>query len=410
MPSTLSWLDTAPGDRRRALELLRLFQDKGTVDELGIGVVRDAISDVLFPGTSTLHTRARYFLLIPWVYQQLEKKGLSGVEVGPAARRLELRLISSILKSEDAAGAIGKFAGDTLKVLPSGMYWNGIRRWGILRFDGSREAFARSFDRRRRLRDALRDEHEADSLDERSVLQAWDPAMPAPPRFFPDPPVSLALTPEEAEYLQGQIQHHCPGTLLAHLVTECDPVEAVDFVWNHPDGADFPPGNAAQVAHARNFSELIQGAVSLYNLLVARRAESDGRADAPDLVAYHEEAYAGWCELVASSGARFRDWDRQKFWAMVHTTGLPPRTTVDFVERWWDAVASRDPATFPGDAAFAKAFTDREIRLKGLTLARLASKAARSRWGGESGGAVLNYRWAPEVRALTNDILIGLGR
>jgi len=31
-------------------------------------VVRDAFSDLMFPGTSTAQTRATYFLLVPWYY------------------------------------------------------------------------------------------------------------------------------------------------------------------------------------------------------------------------------------------------------------------------------------------------------------------------------------------------------
>jgi Family of unknown function (DUF6361) len=36
-------------------------------------VVRDTFSDLLFPGTSTLHSRGRYVLFIPWIYQAIER-------------------------------------------------------------------------------------------------------------------------------------------------------------------------------------------------------------------------------------------------------------------------------------------------------------------------------------------------
>ena len=42
------------------------------VGDIGIGVVRDAVSDLLFPGLSTVRTWFRYFLSAPWVYQRLE--------------------------------------------------------------------------------------------------------------------------------------------------------------------------------------------------------------------------------------------------------------------------------------------------------------------------------------------------
>ena len=48
--STLTWLDTSEKDRRRTLEFIDTFRERDTRDELGIGVVRDAFSDLMFPG------------------------------------------------------------------------------------------------------------------------------------------------------------------------------------------------------------------------------------------------------------------------------------------------------------------------------------------------------------------------
>jgi hypothetical protein len=69
MASALSWLDFSAEEQRRIREMLRLFEEKESRDGLGIGQVRDAFSDLLFPGTSVLLTRARYFLVVPWCAQ-----------------------------------------------------------------------------------------------------------------------------------------------------------------------------------------------------------------------------------------------------------------------------------------------------------------------------------------------------
>jgi hypothetical protein len=45
------------------LGVVELFRERDTVDELGVGVVRDTFSDLLFPGTSTLHSRGRLLAL-----------------------------------------------------------------------------------------------------------------------------------------------------------------------------------------------------------------------------------------------------------------------------------------------------------------------------------------------------------
>ena len=51
-------------------DIIRPFAERESRDELGLGQIRDAIADALFPGTSTLLTRARHLLFVPWAYQK----------------------------------------------------------------------------------------------------------------------------------------------------------------------------------------------------------------------------------------------------------------------------------------------------------------------------------------------------
>ena len=67
MPSSLTWIDHDPTARERALRILSLFQEKESRDELGLGAIRASFADALFPGTSTIQTRLRYMLFVPWV-------------------------------------------------------------------------------------------------------------------------------------------------------------------------------------------------------------------------------------------------------------------------------------------------------------------------------------------------------
>ena len=62
-------------------EIINLFAQTESRDELGIGQVRDSFSDRLFPGTSTLHTRARYLVLIPWCYRSAARLATSGEDL-----------------------------------------------------------------------------------------------------------------------------------------------------------------------------------------------------------------------------------------------------------------------------------------------------------------------------------------
>ncbi|WP_272819028.1 DUF6361 family protein, partial [Prescottella equi] len=64
--SVIAWLDTSTEEERRMRELVKMLSDSDTLDDLGIGQIRDAFGDLLFPGISTVQTRARYLLFVPW--------------------------------------------------------------------------------------------------------------------------------------------------------------------------------------------------------------------------------------------------------------------------------------------------------------------------------------------------------
>src|SRR2546423_13324607 len=81
MGSALTWLDYSDRERREMLEIIRLFAEPGTLDELGLGSVRDAFSNLFFPGTSVIQTHARYFLFVPWIYRRLEDRRVPSARV-----------------------------------------------------------------------------------------------------------------------------------------------------------------------------------------------------------------------------------------------------------------------------------------------------------------------------------------
>ena len=145
--SSFTWLDYSEHERRKMLDVVDLFKERDTRDELGIGAIRDSFADQLFPGTSTIMTRARYFLLVPWTYQKLEKRGVSSALMSDRARRAETDLIEAIEHSDDKDRNIGKYAKTTLKRLPSSVYWQGLAVWGIRTFAGAQSQYYRSLDR-----------------------------------------------------------------------------------------------------------------------------------------------------------------------------------------------------------------------------------------------------------------------
>ena len=92
MNSSLRWLDYSERDRRRALDVIDLFRETATVDELGLAGVRNSYADLFFPGTTTLQTRACYYLLVPWTFLRLERLKVASSEAARRARLEELNL------------------------------------------------------------------------------------------------------------------------------------------------------------------------------------------------------------------------------------------------------------------------------------------------------------------------------
>ena len=99
MSSTLSWIDHDPKERDRMNQILALFKESGTRDEFGIGPIRDSFADLLFPGTSTIQTRLRYMLFVPWIHKSLEEKNVPSSEIPRRARNLVISLIVETLGS-----------------------------------------------------------------------------------------------------------------------------------------------------------------------------------------------------------------------------------------------------------------------------------------------------------------------
>jgi len=108
VPATLSWVDVSERQQRRMLELLRSWRETETLDELGVGTIRDAFSDHFFPGTSTIRTRARYMLFVPWMYLDLEQQGVPSHRVADRARDYEADIIEALIdNAPDEEGIIG---------------------------------------------------------------------------------------------------------------------------------------------------------------------------------------------------------------------------------------------------------------------------------------------------------------
>jgi hypothetical protein len=391
--SHLAWLDTSESDRRRMMHVIDLFQQKGTVDELGLGGIRDTISDVLTPGTSTIQTRARYFFFIPWIYLSLERKGTAAERVATKARSLEIELSAALSQSSDSAGTIGLLAGASLKRLASSVYWAGLKRLGFRLFDGAQERYHRRFGKPLQI--------VSEEPSEQTLSANWNPHLPEPPEGFPEA-MSLALTKDEASFFAEQLAMHAQNSLLQFLVDRKEIGEGIRFPWELSTIGEMSPDLRLWLNHARCYSELMYGAALLYNLMLAEKGKRD------ELHESYGAAFDQWAELIEARRGPLACWPRGEFWSSVRREN--PRTSVpaeQFSNQWIDAVmASKSASALRDDKVARRWIEEREYRLK-TSRARLRSPAHLELWGGASGADQFNYRWGI-TQSIVRDIVAGL--
>src|SRR4051812_25371442 len=211
MGAFVSWVDYSAAERQRMRQAVALFEEKDTRDELGIGTIRDALADALFPGTSVIQTRLRYALFIPWIYRRLEEdRRITSANVERKAREDELDLIAPLEASGAEFGIIGILSGRALQRLPSSVYWLALQRWGILPRPTAQDQYHRDWERLRRARAGQIVTDDSGVLT--SSLHTWHPALPSAPEDFPST-ADFELREDEADFLRGRIAETCRGSL-----------------------------------------------------------------------------------------------------------------------------------------------------------------------------------------------------
>ncbi len=400
MTSTIAWLDTSADEQRRVRELIALFSETDTLDELGLGQIRDIFSNAMFPGLTVIQTRARYFLLVPWGFLEAGGSGRAGASLRAHADRSQRILVETLRGMPGQVGVIGAIAGASVKNLPSTIYWNGLRTFGILRRDTTPDG----------LLGAGSVSEGADELASR-VLGDWHPTIPPAPAGFPySLENGLDLIHSEAAWLRERILDSVPGTVLAHLVAgDHAPDGSSPYPWR--DGAcAHMSGPAAEVlGHAHLFSLAMRGATLLYSVLVARAYENEKfnavRASPQD----HETAYRDWVHAVEEERHLVDAWDTDAFWRLVR--GRNPGVsllTERFVRTWVDLVVDGTSSRALDEVATQQLVTERERAIK-RAQARLVNKKTLALWRGGVGGGGLNYRW-PLAKRIITDIHEGLSR
>ena len=229
----LGWIDFSKSERSKVMSVLDLLSQPGTLDELGIAPVRDGFADLFFPGTSTIQTRAKYFLIVPYIMKDLElsdetnphrlMRDLDALEKDCAARLLA--------SGEDPEGMIGRRSltqGSWVKRPPSSIYWAGLRSYGIFTGDLSIAEYIWRICEQKNQKRTLqklgnRNDREEDPDRDRDD---WDAGGLYRIRFWSVPTyeedwkkhLDLCLSADEGAFLKRQIVTLHPDSLMAFIL------------------------------------------------------------------------------------------------------------------------------------------------------------------------------------------------
>lgn len=211
----------------RANKVMKLLQGQGAIDELGLGRIRDAFSNTMFPGMSVLQTHAKYFLLMPALYSFLEKTRIADVrEARTIVRDQEIRMTYRLMdgSAKDATGIIGadmlRRGEGYVKYDPTYVYQAGMEIYGLIPRGGNiyatlaeRSAIYQNSPKKHKGNDETGDDSD-DLPGNRQIYKVCGEDYD----FSHREPLDIKLTRREAEFLKNQIIRNTQGSLLSYLL------------------------------------------------------------------------------------------------------------------------------------------------------------------------------------------------
>lgn len=380
----VGWIDFSSKDREKAMAVIDLMKENRAVDELGIGVVRDRLADILFPGTSTIQTRAKYFFIVPWCMIEAEKNFKNKVDYLKRLNNIETDVIKALIKNEpsNTTGIIGKDSIGTLKRKPSEIYWNGLRTYNIMPFNISRNQYISSIKTNKNHDVEEGDDKDSYYLDNDEIR--WNIT-----KFRKNwkENLTLSLTKEESEFLKEKITRYYPNSLYSYIINNKDISLEDEDIYDLTFKNTLPEVVRSDLDLALNFGKVIHGAHIRYNIILRQKNSVE--------IEDYEDYWNQWCNEMSQF-----NWDKfniDRIYEFVQTT----KGTKEFIEGWFKAIRELDNINL---GQLDKMIEAREYSLKGQR-AKLKNygNVDVSKWVGLG---MLEYRWR-NVKTLVKDIKDG---
>lgn len=274
----IGFIDFSKDERNKILATLKMLGVQMALDELGIGVIRDAYADILFPGISTIQTRAKYFVLLPYIFRAAEKQKLtSGREIQKWIIAKEDKFVKILVdnSSPEANGIIGRDAlsqNRVVKMKPSAIYWNGMRIFEIinnpkLSFSGACNIIAA----RNQKQGEMSIKSDGESFDDQTANLGNTVLFSPIASEFAEQDIGIELTKAEAEFLADKISKAVlsKNSLLAYLIKN---KTSIGRFFDIPE-CTLPNELKRDYLLAKDFSEFIIGAHIRYNVIYSNYSD-----------------------------------------------------------------------------------------------------------------------------------------
>ncbi|MBR6179138.1 MAG: hypothetical protein IKQ70_14840 [Bacteroidales bacterium] len=289
----IGWIDFSDTDRKKALGVMTMMNEQGAVDEIGIGRIRDAFANIFFPGTSTIMTRAKYFFIVPYAFQDAiaNKKLINYRQVIKEVEdNIERDCAEKMIKKcpGRGSGIIGSVSLQSHKWVsrkPSSIYWNGLRTLGIFTYENisTIESYVKiAFANRDNIltkNKVKKDDGDEDDDDSDAYHRKMKPFWNLPEGGYNHwrRDIAIELTFNEAQFLRQQISTHYQDTLFKAILDNNLPIKNNIFVGDIDNSILnlVSPRNQHLITLAKKFNVLVALLRLRYNKILTRGLNQD---------------------------------------------------------------------------------------------------------------------------------------
>ena len=390
---------------RKALgqaEQLMFGATAGVRDEVGFLIVHQRYADYFFPGTSVLHTRLRYALLIPWLYESLRKRRPIPKDFAKAFTDLEHQLTGRLQFKNGEGEPDGVIGGDvypdTISQPPTYVYWTALAKWGLIGARPDGRSWSRADMTRLLAAGSKPTIYDDDRKPLETILWPISDLIKAPDGWDGDGKLTLDLSAEEKKFLARKLRAvRSPNdpvepSLLSKLIGH--PLNDIQYCWSD-EILDLAGKDRSRLERAGRAAALAAIGRAVYAALVETlKAERDKRPQGDLYRRNLEDALEEW-------GPHAKALDFAQF--LEDVGSLPQKVEAVLRDTLaWIGSNTKDPMPLLG------VYERAEISRKG-DRARLANNQfgvdRRMEWQAEKHPPVepLHYRWG-NVKRLLRDL------